>query len=59
MTNSTLTHIWATISASIHAMGVTTFAIAVVITVVLYRLHPVLGILGALVLFGFLTGMIH
>ncbi len=59
MSNTALLNLWATVLASIHSMGVTTFAVAIIITIVLYRIHPIIGILGVLILFGFLAGLIH
>ncbi len=54
-----LSHVWGTVLTTIHSMGYMTFAIIVIVNIVLYRLHPVLGFLGTLFLFALLTGIIH
>lgn len=56
---STLTSIGHTVSASIHSIGTIPFVVMILVNIVLYRLHPVLGFLGTLFLFGWLTGLIH
>lgn len=55
----TLNHIGTTVLTTIQNIGYIPFAIMVVVNIVLYRLHPVLGFLGTLFLFGWLTGLIH
>ncbi len=55
---TTLSHVWATIMTSIEGMGYIPFGVLVIINIVLYRLHPVIGFLGTLFLFAVLTGMI-
>ncbi len=55
----TLNHVWATVLTTIQAIGYVPFAVMVIVTIVLYRLHPVLGFLGVLFLFALLTGVIH
>ncbi len=55
---ATLTHLWATVLSAISTVGYVPFAVMVLATIVLYRLHPVLGFLGALFLFAILTGLI-
>ena len=55
---TTLTHLWATILATISTVGYVPFAVMVIVTIVLYRMHPVLGFLGVLFLFAILTGLI-
>jgi hypothetical protein len=56
--SSTLSHIGATILSTIASIGYVPFAILVVINIVLYRLHPVLGFLGSLFLFALVVGII-
>ncbi len=56
---TTLNHVWATVLASIQSIGYVPFAVMVIVNIVLYRLHPVLGFLGTLFLFALLTGLIH
>ncbi len=55
----TLTHVGNTVLATIQSIGYVPFAIMVVVNIVLYRLHPVLGFLGTLFLFALLTGLLH
>ncbi len=55
---TTLTHLWETILGAISSVGYVPFAVMVIATIVLYRLHPVLGFLGVLFLFAILTGLI-
>lgn len=55
----TLSHVGATVLATIQNIGYVPFALMVVVNIVLYRLHPVLGFLGTLFLFALLTGLIH
>lgn len=54
----TLTHVLNTVLTSIHNIGYVQFAVMVIVNIVLYRLHPVLGFLGTLFLFALLTGLI-
>ncbi len=56
---ASLTLVWNTILATIQSVGYIWFAVMVIINIVLYRIHPVLGILGTLFLFTILTGIIH
>lgn len=56
---TTLTGVWNTVLASILSVGYLPFAIMVIINIVLYRVHPVLGFLGTLFLFAILAGIIH
>ncbi|MBP7804716.1 MAG: hypothetical protein KA052_00650 [Candidatus Pacebacteria bacterium] len=53
-----LSNIGSTISASIHSIGYFWFAVMILINIVLYRIHPILGFLGTLFLFGWMTGLI-
>lgn len=55
----TLNHIGTTVITTIHNIGYVPFAVMVIVNIVLYRLHPVLGFLGTLFLFAILTGIIH
>ena len=55
----TVTHVGQTVLVTIQNIGYIPFAIMVIVNIVLYRLHPVLGFLGTLFLFGILTGLIH
>lgn len=59
MDTSTLTHIGTTVLTTIKNIGYIPFAIMVIVNIVLYRLHPILGFLGTLFLFAMLTGLIH
>jgi hypothetical protein len=54
----TLTHIWNGIALAINNIGVVLFLILLVIDAVLWRIHPVLGMLGALFIFALLFGLI-
>lgn len=56
MTN--LTSIWNTILASIASLGYVQFAVMVIVNIILYRIHPVMGFLGTLFLFAILTGIL-
>ena len=53
-----LTNVWHTISAQIVAIGYIPFGIMVIVNIVLYRVHPVLGFLGTLFLFALLIGLL-
>ncbi len=55
---ATLQNIWAHVLASIQHVGSITFIILVVIDIVLYRIHPVLGVIGILFTFALLFGLI-
>jgi|GEM_PF-974084 len=55
----TVNHVGHTVLATIQGMGYFSFAIVVIVNIILYRLHPVLGFLGTLFLFAILTGLIH
>lgn len=59
MDTTTFSHIGTTIVTSIQNIGYVTFAIMVIVDIILYRVHPVLGFLGTLFLFALLTGLIH
>ena len=54
----TLNNFGTTIVDKIASIGYIPFAIMVIVNIVLYRLHPVLGFLGTLFLFAILTGLI-
>ncbi len=56
---STLSSVLHSILTTIQSIGVFPFAVLVVIVIVLYRIHPVVGFLGALFLFAWLVGIIH
>ncbi len=56
---TTLSHVGTTILTTISNIGYIPFAVMVIVNIVLYRLHPVLGFLGTLFLFALLTGLIH
>ena len=55
---TTLNTMFNSIMATIASVGYIPFAVMVVITIILYRFHPVLGILGTLFLFAWLVGLI-
>lgn len=55
----TLNHVGETVLTTIQNIGYIPFGIMVLVNIVLYRLHPVLGFLGTLFLFALLTGLIH
>ena len=55
----TISHVGTTVLATIQGIGYVPFAVMVVVNIVLYRLHPVLGFLGTLFLFALLTGLLH
>ncbi len=55
----TLTQIWNGIALAINNIGVVLFLILLLIDAVLWRIHPVLGTLGALFIFALLFGLIH
>lgn len=56
---TTLTSVWNTILLTVQHMGYFPFAVLVIVNIILYRVHPVLGILGTLFLFAILAGFIH
>ena len=56
--NGTLSHIGDTVLATIQSIGYFPFAIMVIVNIVLYRVHPVLGFLGTLFLFAILMHLI-
>ena len=58
MPTSYLSNVWHTISGQILAIGYVPFGIMIVVNIVLYKLHPVLGFLGTLFLFALLTGLL-
>jgi len=53
-----LTNVWHTILGQILAIGYVPFAIMVIVNIILYKLHPVLGFLGTLFLFALLIGLL-
>jgi hypothetical protein len=55
----TLHNVGDTVVTSIHSMGYFSFGVMVLVNIILYRLHPVLGFLGTLFLFAMLTGLLH
>ena len=55
---SNLTTIWNTILGSIASLGYVQFAVMVIVNIILYRIHPVLGFLGTLFLFALLTNIL-
>ena len=58
MSNSYLTNVWHTIANQIAAIGYLPFGIMVLVNIILYKLHPVLGFLGTLFLFALLIGLL-
>ena len=52
----TLEQVGNTILATIQSIGYLQFGVMLLVNVVLYRLHPVLGFLGTLFLFAILMG---
>lgn len=56
--NGTLNHVWDTVLTTIQSIGYFPFAVMVIVNIVLYRVHPVLGFLGTLFLFAILTKLI-
>ncbi len=54
----TVNHVGQTVLATIQSIGYIPFGVMVIVNIVLYRLHPVLGFLGTLFLFALLTGLI-
>ena len=44
--------------SQIAAIGYLPFAIMIIVNIVLYKIHPVLGFLGTLFVFALLTGML-
>ena len=59
MCMTTLTSVWHTILLTISHIGYFPFAVMVIVNIVLYRIHPVIGFLGTLFLFAILTGLLH
>ncbi|MEI6316310.1 MAG: hypothetical protein WCO65_01120 [bacterium] len=55
---SNLSNISHTISVSIASIGYVPFGIMVIVNIILYKLHPVLGFLGTLFLFAILIGIL-
>jgi hypothetical protein len=53
-----LSNIWNTILGSIASLGYVQFAVMVIVNIILYRIHPVMGFLGTLFLFAILTGIL-
>ena len=58
MSNSYLSNVSHTIMSQIAAIGYLPFAIMIIVNIVLYKIHPVLGFLGTLFVFALLTGML-
>lgn len=56
--NGTLTHFGTTVLATIQSIGYIPFAIMVIVNIILYRVHPIIGFLGTLFLFAILTNLI-
>ena len=54
-----LTTIYNGIVTAINSIGLMTFVIIVIIDAVLWNIHPVLGMLGALFIFALVFGLIH
>ena len=52
-------NIGTTIVSSITHFGAVKFGIAVIVNLILYRLHPIFGFLGTLFLFAIMVGLIH
>lgn len=55
---NTISGAGATVLATIQSIGYFQFAVMVVVNIILYKFHPVLGFLGTLFLFAILTGLI-
>ena len=53
-----ITQIINTVIATIQNFGIVPFVIAVVVDIILWRIHPVLGFLGVLFLFAIILGLI-
>ena len=53
---NTLLSLWHTIVAAVAHVGYVKFLILVIASVILWRIHPVLGILGVLFTFAILLG---
>jgi len=53
-----LSNLWDKILLTIGSVGYFPFAIMVVVNIILYKFHPILGFLGTLFLFAYLTGLI-
>ncbi len=58
MDTVTLQHFGNTILEHVQKIGYIPFAVMVLVNIILYRLHPVLGFLGTLFLFAILMGFI-
>ena len=58
MSNSYLSNVGHTIATQIASIGYVPFAIMVIVNIILYKLHPVLGFLGTLFLFCLLIGVL-
>ena len=58
MSTSYLSNVSHTIMGQITAIGYVPFAIMIIVNIVLYKVHPVLGFLGTLFLFALLTGLL-
>lgn len=46
--------IWTTVLATIQTIGYLKFAIMLLVDIILWKIHPVLGIIGVLLTFAFL-----
>ena len=55
---NTLNHVGTTVLTTIQSIGYIPFGVMVIVNIVLYRLHPVIGFLGTLFLFAILTHLI-
>lgn len=53
-----LLNLWNIVLSSIQAIGYIQFAIIVVIDILLWRVHPVLGLIGTLITFAYLVNWI-
>ena len=49
-----LASIWATVLATIQVVGYLKLGLMVVVDIILWKIHPVLGVIGALLIFAFL-----
>ena len=59
MDTSSLNNIGHTILVSIQSIGYIPFAVMIIVDIILYRVHPVLGFLGTLFLFALTIGLIR
>jgi hypothetical protein len=54
----TLANIWNAIVLAVNNIGLVLFIILILINIVLWRIHPALGMLGTLFIFALLFGLI-